>query len=312
MLIESELSNHTRLLILQSTCWYAEIALEVGANLCRLVHCPTGLDVIRRPKTYEAFEAAPECYGIPVLFPPNRIADGRFVFNHREYVLPCNDLNRGNHIHGVMLRKTWQVIEQTSDRVLLRYELTAEEGYGHDCMLELHYWLDDAGLHQRMRVTNCSDSVMPIGLGYHTAFTMFPDSRMQATTVAQYWEILPPRALPTGRLLNWHDDVWPCTDLQPVSWHCPMSTGQRHGKSFNRAVITHTDKKLQVVYTVDQQFKHWYFWNDAGGKGFICAEPLSWMANALNMALPIEMTGVQALAPQATWSAYTRISVQAL
>lgn len=295
---------------LQTEHLQAEIAVDAGANLYRLYHRASGLEVLRSPRNMAELRRQPERYGIPVLFPPNRIADGRFTFEGREYVLPCNDQDRGNHIHGVMLDKAWQIIEQGDDHVRMVRELSAADGYGHDCTLELCYRLDGLALEQEMRVTNHSEMNMPVGLGYHTAFTMLPDSQVHATHTGQYWEIISPRALPTGRLLAWDEAAQPpFTDEQNISWHCPIGAGQHQGKPFTGAIITHPGLGVDVVYEVDPVFKHWYFWNELGGKGFFCIEPLSWMANALNMDMPAEVTGVKSLSPQATWCARTRINL---
>lgn len=56
---------------------------EVGANLVRLAYVRLGAELLRTPAAgeIEAFRARPHVYGLPVLFPPNRIADGRYTFD---------------------------------------------------------------------------------------------------------------------------------------------------------------------------------------------------------------------------------------
>src|SRR5699024_265600 len=63
---------------------------EVGANLVRLAHVRLGAELLRTPAAgeIEAFRARPHVYGLPVLFPPNRIADGRYTFGGRTYRFP--------------------------------------------------------------------------------------------------------------------------------------------------------------------------------------------------------------------------------
>ena len=50
-------------------------------------------------------------------------------------------------------------------------------------------------------------------------------------------------------------------------------------------------------YVTDEKFQFWYIWNGGGMNNFICLEPVSWMANALNMKLPPALSGVRTLLP---------------
>ena len=53
---------------------------SVGANLVRLAHTRLGVEVLRTPseREHDEFLRRPHVYGVPILFPPNRIADGGF------------------------------------------------------------------------------------------------------------------------------------------------------------------------------------------------------------------------------------------
>src|SRR5262249_61602073 len=52
---------------------------------------------------------SPTRSGHPILFPfPNRIRDGRFVFEGREYALPLNDSTKSHAIHGFTPRSQWR------------------------------------------------------------------------------------------------------------------------------------------------------------------------------------------------------------
>ena len=61
-------------------------------------------------------DGRPTRSGIPILFPfPNRIRDGRFAWEGKEYQLPTNDPSGKNAIHGFACRKPWRVVEQGAD-----------------------------------------------------------------------------------------------------------------------------------------------------------------------------------------------------
>jgi aldose 1-epimerase len=282
---------------IQSHDWHAQVAPQMGANLYRLQHRPSGLEVLRSPRSLAQLRQMPEHFGIPVLFPPNRIDGGQFIFEGREYLLPLNEPDRGNHVHGLILGKPWHVVEAGLDHVVMQHLLYASSGWPHDCTLTLRYMLDDDRLIQQMTVTNDSDTVMPMALGYHTALTMSPDSTAHATVGDQQWEIVAPRMLPSGRLVPLPQSEHWMTDQQVVSRHCPMVTGQHDGKPYRGAVITHPSLGVAVLYEVDALFRHWYLWNGRSEEGFFCAEPVTWMTNAPNLNLPEDVTGVQALGP---------------
>ena len=60
---------------------------EMGANLVRLANTRLGAEILRTPGPgeIETFRSRPQVFGLPILFPPNRIADGRYVFEGRTY-----------------------------------------------------------------------------------------------------------------------------------------------------------------------------------------------------------------------------------
>lgn len=124
--------NEKDIIKLNSGNWLAEIAVSAGANLCRLFHKPTGLDILRTPESIEDLHENPEMYGIPILFPPNRIADGRFNWQGRQYSFEINEPERNNHLHGLILGKPWQLVENKNDLVTMTYDFKATPGFPHD------------------------------------------------------------------------------------------------------------------------------------------------------------------------------------
>ena len=77
---------------------------SVGANLVRLAHTRLGVEVLRTPseREHDEFLRRPHVYGVPILFPPNRIADGRFRFDGREYRFPITRPEENNYHHGIL------------------------------------------------------------------------------------------------------------------------------------------------------------------------------------------------------------------
>ena len=300
------------MLKLETENWYAEIIPEVGGNLCRLKHQSTGLDVLRYPQSIEQLQELPDCFGVPFLFPPNRIDAGRFIWQGREYVLPLNEPERGNNLHGAILGKPWEVVDASQEHVVMSYHLAATTGFMHDCTMALQYRLQGNQVQQKLSITNHSDLTMPVGVGFHTAFNMTADSKIHLGVGKGYWQIKQPRFLPTGKCLPWpdtYDGIY--DDTQAVSCHLPMPSLHANALAENagRMVIDYPAVHAQLHYDVDANYRHWCLWNDGGGKGFFCVEPMTWMINAPNLDLPDAVTGLQAIAPDQTWHARTQITM---
>jgi aldose 1-epimerase len=310
---------------LQAGDWEAILLPGHGGNLISLKNHAHGFDLLRTPPDFAVYAAKPEIWGIPVLFPPNRTADGEFTFNGQHYVFPINEEERHNNLHGFLSSAVWQVhrlaASETEAQVELRFELTESSPIfaylPHEFQFCLTYTLTQAGLEQGIRITNKSERPMPLGLGFHTAFkvpfapgTSEADCRLQVTLGAGRWEMDESRHLPTEKLLPLTErDVEMkttgiCPSFETISGHFPARDG------FNCAILSCTTLKTKVVYEVDPQFKHWMIWNYFGDKGFVCPEPQTYMVNAPNLNLPADISGMQALAPGAQWRSGSRIYLQ--
>src|SRR5262249_51160908 len=150
--------------------------------------------------------------GIPILFPfPNRICDGRYTWNGKEYTLPLNDSTGKNAIHGFVCRKPWRRRSYGAD--LTSAWLSAEFTGSHDAPESLAHWPSDYYISITFRFTkdqlavdafiaNPGNHDLPWGLGYHPYFTLAPYGGPEATTwvpASQFWKI--EENLPTGQLL---------------------------------------------------------------------------------------------------------------
>lgn len=291
--------------------WLAEIAPESGANLYRLQHRAGKTEVLRSPESLTELQEKPECYGIPVLFPPNRIADGRFTWQGRQYVFPLNESERGNHLHGLILGKPWRLTRHEPDLAEMTYDFAAIPGYPHDFTLTLTYRFTPEAVIQTFAVQNRSTLAMPFAVGFHTAFVL-PAGQVRITAGEHCWEILRPRHLPSGKPLPWPGNEPVYHDLQVVSRHAPMATEIIDGQPFRGAIIDRTAEHVRIYYEADAEYRHWCLWNNGGGQGFFCAEPMTWMVNAPNLDLPPEVTGMQGLEPGRNWQAQTVIRVVSL
>ena len=302
--------NEKNIIKLNSGNWLAEIAVDAGANLFRLQHKSSGLELLRTPGSLDDLYTEPQMYGIPVLFPPNRIADGKFTWQGQEYTFKINEPERNNHLHGLILGKPWRLVENKNDIVLMTYDFKATPGFPHDFKLSMSYHFASEAVIQEFTITNLSETSMPFGLGFHTAFQMPLGAKARVTTGDDYWEINPLRHLPSGKLLPWNKEEMIFTDKEAVSCHCPIATEMIDGKEFRGAIIEYPDNNAKLYYKVDDKYKHWCLWNDGGNKGFFCPEPMTWMVNAPKLNLAPEITGMQSLASDCSWQAKIKFYVK--
>ena len=290
-------------LILDNGIFRSEIVPEIGGNVISLRHRPSGTKLLREPADLCELQRFPEQFGLPVLFPPNRIRDGRFTFEGRHCQLPVNETAMNNHLHGLVVNKPWKLTAQTCSSAELSYDFTPSSpeysGFPFAFMLKRELTLTGNGLLDCMTVTNRGNWNMPLGLGYHSTFPAAP-AQIRLSAGGDQFEI-GERYLPTGRHLDWGV-------IDPRQWFDPTGINagfhmraetmiREDGRPFHGAEIRYENGTLR--YITDEKFGFWYTWNRRGQGDFISLEPVSWMADALNRPEPAETTGVRSLAPGA-------------
>ncbi len=275
--------------------WTASAAPEYGGNLFRLAW--RGNELLRTPERPEILAENPEVYGIPVLFPPGRIDGGRFLFDGRECRLPVNEPERGNHLHGLALRRAWRVAAAGPDRLRMELEFGPGDpeyaGFPFAFTLALEYRFRPDRLEQRLTVRNRGERRMPCAAGFHTVFRA--PRRLRVEAGPERWEIPWPRCLATGRKLAWDSfdpRGWFGPDALLKSCQFPAPPGP------HRAELDYGDFRLR--YRVDGRFRQWYLWSREPGSGFIAVEPMCCVSGGFQLPeLPPEESGIFALAPGA-------------
>jgi aldose 1-epimerase len=98
---------------------------------------------------------------------PNRIADGRYVFEGSELQLPLTEPDRSTAIHGLVRFASWTPVAHHPSAVELVHLVHPQPGYPFTLRLEVQYHLDADGLHVRTTAENLGDEACPFGLGFH-------------------------------------------------------------------------------------------------------------------------------------------------
>lgn len=291
----------------------AEIILVSGwgSNLISFVEKTNNIELLRVPDSMDAYLSKPYLYGIPILFPPNRIRDGRFTFNDKTYYFQINDHSANANLHGLLYDQKWNLIkaEASEQQVTLVTEFDSAlhpsvlKQFPHHFTIQIVYQLEGSTLYKLAIIKNHSNEEFPWGFGYHTAFRYpieqgsSPEPCTFSLTVDQRWE-LNERQLPTGNLLDL--DYWEKLRegmlLNGLAFDDAYLSSEDSGGK-NQAIIRDGNIDLQIVYRCDENFKHWVVYNGDGQQGFVCAEPYTWLTDAPNLDLPQSLTGLQVLAP---------------
>lgn len=106
-------------------------------------------------------------HGAPLVPWPNRLGDGRYVFDGVEHQVSLTEPDKSNAIHGFLLWRPWRTVQHTANRVVMATRLHPMTGYPFTLDVEVDYLLDDAGLRVATSATNLGDTVCPYASGQH-------------------------------------------------------------------------------------------------------------------------------------------------
>ncbi|MFC5649109.1 aldose 1-epimerase [Paenibacillus solisilvae] len=296
----------------------AAILPEIGGNLIAFRDNENKYTFLHEPTLdeMESFKARPFIHGIPVLFPPNRFEDGKFLWNGRTYQFPVNEPATGNHLHGFVHSEKWDVTDFGSSAAesFVTVSLTVDEQHAvykylpHKFTIKLRYSLSAEGLSQQILVRNEGQDVMPCLFAFHTSVNapFAPESSAKdyrvKLTIGERWE-LNERMLPIGtyqpltadeELLK-GEGVYPFFDSMDNHYTASAQNGR------NRMELTDTKLGATLVYDVGTSYKQWMIWNNNATEGFFCPEPQISLVNAPLVDLPADDIGLFSLAPGEIW-----------
>ena len=308
------MENETRLR-LSGGGYTAVIDLRRGANCTSLRHEGYDARILREPVAPWPGDN-PFLYGMPILFPVNRISGGSFCFEGRQYTFPINEPATGCHLHGKLHETAFTLLDKQENRLLCSCAVAENSlypGFPHAFEIRMEYALDRDGMHQRTEIINRSHTNMPVLLGFHTTFnTCFGmnssgrDIRVQAQIAEEYARNMK-TYLPTGEKPAF-DSVSnalntgtfdPCS--APTSRHYRSTPG-------GRMVLYDGEKDLSVVYENDEKFRFRLIYN-GDASGYICLEPQTCLANCPNAPVSREEGGFGYIAPGASETYLSKIMI---
>jgi aldose 1-epimerase len=319
-----------RVLVLEETAGAAraEVWPADGFNCYRwrVRHGEQVLDLLYAAPTL-FLGARPTSSGVPVLFPfPNRIRDGRFSWDGKDYQLPKNDHVHVNAIHGFVFDRPWRVVDQGADASgawvagEFRGSVDAPDRaalWPADYQIRLTYRLTPDALRISATVSNPDSRPLPFGLGYHPYFRMplVPNTVAADCTVQadahQLWQLAdhlptgtrsPPdkpfdltAPRPFGELKL--DDVY--TDLRG-----PSDPGGRR----LCGVLRQPGWKVELRVFASPDFRELVLFTP-GHRQAVCLEPYTCTTDAINLQPRGIDAGWRVLQPGEQWSADVTMQV---
>ncbi|MCL6444631.1 MAG: aldose 1-epimerase, partial [Alicyclobacillus sp.] len=248
---------------------------------------------------------APYRYGLPILFPPNRVRNGRFVFGDHEYQLPLNE--PPHHLHGEISQRPWTVVravshEDTGASVVSEFRFDQHPDmmayFPHPLVFRLRYTLFDGKLHLDGEVHNLGGfAPAPFALGLHPYFVL-PGSEVWVTVpAAEEWPITS-QSFVTGTAVStpWVNEVnrgIRTSEFHPLDCRMVSVVSSSDGYS---CTLSCPEESWQLTFSVDSQFRFLLLfrpdWSDS-----VSLEPYTCLTDAFNLPYPAEMTGVRGLHP---------------
>lgn len=296
---------------IKNGAYIAQINLSRGANCISLRK--NGYKILREPDYSKELDN-PYLYGMPVLFPVNRISGGKFEFEGREYRFPVNEPDTGCHLHGELHNTEFKLVYKDENKIICSYEADEKNpylGFEHKFKIDIEYELKEDGFYQLTRVTNLSDKNMPVMLGFHTTFNAcfsegdYEDINVLAQ-VSEEYERNMENYLPTGNKPEFDGISNQLANGELNPFGKQISRHYRAGGN-GKMVIYDKGKNLSLVYENDEKFGFRLIF---GRDGYICLEPQNCLANCANSPLDRKEAGFDYIKPGEVKEYHSKIYIK--
>ncbi|MEO1554587.1 MAG: aldose 1-epimerase [Pseudomonadota bacterium] len=217
-----------------------------------------------------------------------RIFEGRFSFDTHACALPPNLPPEPHAIHGHGWRAPWKAESIQKDAASLIYRHTADT-WPWNYVARQKFSLSPDSLSAELSVTNESDQVMPVGLGWHPYFKR--DGAILHLATTDLWT--PDEE--TGE--NQPSPIIPVEDLSGGRLVADLNLDTTF--SVGSGTVRMEWPSHAVTLQSDPVFSHATVYVPPG-EDYFCVEPVTHAPNAFNSSLPAEKTGFRTLAPGET------------
>ena len=256
------------------------------------------LDILRPapPRSGPAYDPL-EYAAFPMVPFVGRIHNGQCAINGSTIQLHPNLQPEPHAIHGYGWQSAWKVSSHEADTITLVHEHSAD-AWPWDYVATQTFRIEDTALIVELGLTNRGPNAMPAGLGWHPYFYR-KGAALTAPTI-QEWCPDEESGDNIPRLPTAEADLSSGRVVEELKLDTAFSVG---APKIDMAWPTH-----RVTLRSDPVFTHATVFVP-NGKDFFCAEPITHAPNAVNSALPAEVTGLRWLEPGETLSGTIRLQI---
>lgn len=136
--------------------------VEVGGSIREYVH---GGRPVLDPYALDAM--CDGAHGTPLVPWPNRLADGRYRFDGRDYQVALTEPAKRNAIHGFLRWQPWRLLALDREAVTVGATVFPQSGYPFLLEVAVEYRLGPGGLRVTTTATNAGQVACPFGSGQH-------------------------------------------------------------------------------------------------------------------------------------------------
>lgn len=276
----------------ETTGEYVSVAPRYGANVHELVLKKKNslfpiIDGYREEEQFSDNRWFNSAWMAPF---PNRVRDGKYIFEGHSYQLPINFDWENNACHGFVFDKPFRLThrEDGPDRASMTLTYTHDggrEGYPFPFEMHVTYILDQSGgFITRARIHNTGPGSMPVGVGWHPYFTFNKKADELLLQIPASKRIrVDDRLIPTGEIVPYDD----FSKLSPI-----------RDTAFDTGFIVTPDPQTGRAATLlrdPEQDVTIRFWQETGENKYpylqlfippsresVAIEPMSCMTNAFN------------------------------
>jgi len=235
-----------------------------------------------------------------LLFPfPNRLEDGTYTHDQKEYHFPINEKDRNNALHGFLLNEELEVDEVTTKEGEIKIELSLTykgqySFYPFPCELKITYIVSENLFQLHFQVENTGKSSLPYGFGWHPYFLF--NEQPNISMPRAFEQLVDERLLPTGEEI-FFDDLLAYTT---VKRH--FDTCFRFEKTHPSTIKIGSENGHQLKISSDDSMDYVQIYTPS--PTIIAVEPLSCNINALR-----NKNGINSLAPSQTTTHKINVSL---
>ena len=117
--------------------------------------------------TFDEDAVRPYYFGATLVPWPNRIVDGRYLFDGVEQQVALTEPERGQALHGLAAWLDYDIAAQSADSVTLTATVPPQKGYPHRIAVRMTYSLSAEGLLGTLTAENTGPTRAPFGTAPH-------------------------------------------------------------------------------------------------------------------------------------------------